>query len=679
MDQTLHSCPWLLPCFAGVAFIAAPVHGEDAATNSFHLAPVVVTANPLGSDLFDMAQVASVLSGDDLKLRLQPTLGETLAREPGVSSTSYGPNASRPVIRGLGGDHIRILQNGLGTVDASSASDDHAVSFDTLGVKRIEVVRGPAALLYGSTAVGGVVNVIDNRIPSEPAGVPFGGSLQTRYDSSNNERAFGGLAEGGAKGFNYHLDGFKRITENLTIPGYARSERLRALDPLPPGDAEVQNSLPNSQSRNDGGTGGLSYAWDKGYFGSSVSGYNNDYGTVAEKDVTIRMYQRRLDFAGAFNELGAFVQSVKYKLGLSEYKHTEYEGPATGTIFRNRGYDARVEAVQDQRGRLSGAFGYQSQKSDFSATGEEAFMPRTSGFGNSLFAFEEIDYAPIKLQAGARLDLQNTDSAGGAAFGPAEDHSDLTGSGSLGVVYAPSKDYNVTLSGSYSQRAPNGQELYANGPHLATASYEVGDRSLNPEESVGLDLSVRKRTGRVTGSVGGFFNYFQNFITDVPTGLVDATTGLPIFQYRGLGAQFLGAEAKVTFMLIEEKTWHFDLDLFSDYTEAVDRATDEPLPRIPPLRYGGALAYHGSALGARFEARRLEAQHHIAEHELPTDGSTILTVSVDYHWHIDRVEMEFFVKADNLLDEEIRNHVSLLKDIAPLAGRSVTVGVQAEF
>jgi iron complex outermembrane receptor protein len=300
---------------AVVALHSATILAADAPTV---LDAVIVTATPLGRTLFEQAQPVSTLKGDRLTLALQPTLGETLSGVPGVSSTYFGPAASRPIIRGLDADRIRVLQDGSNTLDASATSVDHAVTFDPVSIQSVEIVRGPATLLYGPNAIGGVVNVLDNRIPDERIAVPVRGSVEGKYGSANLERGGAFTLEGGLGGFAWHLEGYKRATDELHIPGFARSDRLRRLDPLPAGEAEAGDVLPNSDLRTEGLSGGASYIWDKGYFGLAYSGFHTNYGTVAEREATIDMEQRRWDFRGAFFAPFAHVKAIKYSVGISD-------------------------------------------------------------------------------------------------------------------------------------------------------------------------------------------------------------------------------------------------------------------------------------------------------------------------------------------------------------------------
>ncbi len=666
---------------AALTLNAAHAEGTNAPTagEPHVMDRTVITGTPLSRTLFELATPVSVLSDQELAIRTQSTLGETVAALPGVSSTYYGPNASRPVIRGLDGDHIRVLENGIGLIDASATSVDHAVSSDPLTIRRVEVVRGPATLLYGSSAVGGAVNVINNRIPDERITSSVTGAIEGRYGSADNSTSGSGIIEGGAGNFAYHLDGFTRSTSDLSIPGFARSERLRASDPLPPGTMEARDFLPNSASQSDGGAAGLSYIWDKGHVGASVSGFNTAYGTVAEPDVTIRLHQRRVDVAGEIDAPSESINAIKFKLGLSDYRHTEYEGPDPGTVFNNRGYDGRVELLHAQLGRFEGAVGFQSQRSDFSALGEEAFLPPTSTLVNSAFVFEEVNFDPVRLQFGGRFDYQTVDADADPAFGPAASHNFATGSGSAGIVYTFHEHYAAALSVAYTQRAPNYQELYADGPHLATDAFEVGDRRLGIEESLGLDFSLRRKEGRITGSIGAFYNRFERFIALVPTGVNDPNFQVPIYDYTGVPAEFYGTEAELVLHLVDTAQRKVHLDVRTDWLEARNRATGEPLPRISPLRYGGGVSYDEGGFGARLEALRYEPQSQVAAGETPSAGYTQLNASVSYSTPVGHTTLTLFLRGTNLLNQEERNQVSFLKDLAPLPGRGAVAGAQLRF
>lgn len=653
---------------------AEPARSGGAA----ELPPVVVTGNPLGSELFDLAAPITVLGGEKLRQQLQPTLGETLANEPGISSTYFGPNASRPVIRGLDGERLRILQNGVINLDASGASVDHNVSLDPLLVDRIEIIRGPAAVFYGTSAIGGVVNVIDGRIATERVLQGVSGTFDARHGSNNDEKAGAGRIEIGLpNGWNLHFDAFSRETGDLRIPGANVSTRKQAIEPARP---VTFGTLPNSASRSDGGALGASYTWDKGYLGASFSGYGSNYGTVAEPDVKIDMRQQRANLAGEWRDLAPLVKAIKVKFGYSDYKHTELAAGIPATEFKNRGYDTRVELVHDRIGPLQGAIGLQITNSDFSALGDEAFLPPTRNRAQGVFLFEEIPLGQVTLQFGGRLDRSTVEAGQGELLAAADSRSFSTRSGSAGIIYNFTSDYAVALTMAYTERAPNYQELFANGRHAATGAFESGDRTLAIEKSTAFDFALRKKRGRLTGSIGVFHGRFDNFIALAPTGADDGgAEPFPIFAYRAIPATFSGAEASGTFWLRDQPADRLGLELRTDTVRAENRDSGEPLPRISPLRFGGGIVYQKEKLGARLDVLRVQSQGRIPANEIPTDGYTLVNASGSYRIKMQGLNMEAFLRGVNLLNQEARNHVSIIKDIAPYGKRGFQIGMRASF
>jgi iron complex outermembrane recepter protein len=687
---------YIISSFSLLATTAAILRAEE--TPATALDELVVTANRSDQTLFQQVQPATVLKGRDLQLKLQPTLGETLNNEPGVSSTFFGPGASRPIVRGLGEDRVRVLQNGTSVLDVSNVSPDHAVATDPLIIRSVEIVRGPATLLYGPNTIGGVVNVIDDRIPQERfSGTYPSGKFETRVGSADDLFSQSGALTWGSGPIVFHLDGFNRDSNDLEIPGYARSSELREADPLPPGD-EPRGTLPNSSTRSQGAGLGGSYIWDSGYIGVSYSGVDSNYGTVAEPDVTIDLRQRRWDTRGAFYNPTLWLKEINFNFGYSDYEHTEFEGSEVGTRFLIDGYDGRVEFLHEKIGPFEGAFGIESQQSEFSALGDEAYLPPVENRVNSLFFFEEIPLDPLRLQFGARYDHQSNDTESSINFGPGVSRDFDAFSTSAGIVYNPTEDYAVALSVAYTQRPPTYVELFADGPHLATGTFEIGDADLGTEDSLSLDLSLRKRTGRVTGSISGFYYRFNDFISAQPTGAVDPEDALPVFAYESIGATFYGGEIETTFHLLEPveaapatdakspvsdvkpaSDHRLDLILRADYVHAEDRDSGEPIPRIPPFRASAALDYGNGPFDARLEGQYASSQHRHADYELPTDGYFMVNASVSYELQLGGVDTTFYLKGVNLTDEEARLSTSFLKDIAPLAGRGVVVGLRAEF
>ncbi len=471
---------------------------------------VTITGNPLRSA--DIAAPTSVLSGDDLVRRRGSTLGETLDGLPGVSSSWFGPNANRPMIRGQDSDRIRVLSNSGVALDASALSYDHAVPIDPLVVERIEVLRGPAALMYGGSAIGGVVNTIDNRIPKAAVdGVD--GSAELRYGGPATERGASAMVEGGGKGFAVHADGFWRDTNDMKVPWYSR--------PLPGGGSERVNTILNSASRSYGGAVGGSMVWDQGFLGASVDTYRSDYGVVAEPDVTIDMFLNKLTLAGEVRDLGGAISAVSGHWLWSDYQHQELEGGGeVATTFKNRGSDLRLQAEHAKLaiggGSLGGVFGLQAEAADFSALGEEAFVPGTSTRHAALFVLEEYSIGDAKLSLGGRLAHARIDSDGDgpgqSQFGPPQSRSFTPFSTALGGVYKLAPPWQLSANLAYTERAPTFFELYANGLHVATGAYEEGNPNLGLEKGTNLDVALAWKDGADALKAGAFASDFSNYI-----------------------------------------------------------------------------------------------------------------------------------------------------------------------
>jgi len=657
--------------------------GDQAVT----LSTVVVTGNPLGSDA--LASPSTVIEGKDLDLRRAATLGETLNGLPGVSTTTYGPMVGRPIIRGMDGDRIRLLQNGVGTLDASALSYDHAVPQDPLSTERIEILRGPAALLYGGNAIGGVVNTIDNRIPMDPIEGVHGG-LQGSYGGANDDRSGAVQLEAGNGKFALHADAFGRKTGELRIPGYARSDRQRAIDG--PDVEQPRDRLPNSDGSASGGALGMSWTGDSGYAGLSYSGYDSDYGSVAEDSVRIRMHQERLGLAGEIRDLKGPFKSVKASFAYTDYQHKEVDDGETGTVFKNRGYEARVEARHADLGPVQGVLGLQLGNTRFSALGSEALVPTTRTQSAALFMLEEwtVDER-FKLSAGGRLERTTlSPSAGGNERFTDVGKRDFTAkSFSLGGVYKLTGVWSLAANVAYTERAPTFYELYANGPHEATGQYLVGDAGLNKERAYSSDLALRFKEGPHHGSVGVFYSRFANYLAETGTGRFRSDDGdvvaqgdddaLPEAVYQGVPAEFFGFEADGTFRVFERGGHALDLKLWGDYTNARNRDTGEPLPRIPPLRLGIGLDYSHGPWSAGASVERAFAQHRAPDNELPTDAYYRLDASAAYRFKMRGMQWQAYLRGINLTNQTIRYATSVLRDVAPEGGRAVMVGIRGSF
>jgi iron complex outermembrane receptor protein len=658
-----------------VALLPHAAAAQQAEPGPTRLDTVVVTANPLGSDLFDMVPPVSVLAGERLLRAQQPTLGEITATLPGLTSSYFGPNASRPVIRGLDGERVRILQNGVGVLDASGTSPDHAVALDPLTVRRIEAVRGPAALLYGPSAIGGVVNVIDNRIPAQGEG-GVEGSVDLRYASAAGERAIGAVLDAGERrGLQLHLDGVARRTDDLRIADWAYSPQLR--DTLPEEAWGARGTLPNSASDSHGGAVGMSWVGDRGYGGLSYHLFDTEYGTVAEPDVTIALRQRRVDAAGEIRDPFAGISSIRVRFGQSDYRHTEFEDGEAATVFDGDGYEARVDATHGRVGPFEGALGVQFVDFDLAAEGEESFLPPTSTRQASAFLYEEFRTGPWRLQFGGRYDRTTVSASASEAFGPSDERTFNTGSGSVGAVWTLGGGYALVGSYAYSQRPPNYQELFANGAHAATGLFEIGDRDLGVERSSGFDVALRRSGDAWSGSVGAFWNRFRNYIALFPTG--DVADDLPVWAYRQTRAEFVGVELDGKVRLGKAAGGAWDLELMADWLRGTDEDSGEPLPRMAPARFGAGLAYARDRWDARVDVLRVQAQDRTAPGELPTDAYTMLNAALTVRLGDGANALTAFVQGVNLLDADARTHASPIKDVAPLGGRGVVAGLRGTF
>lgn len=659
-----------------------PVIADDEV---LELSVVPVTANPLGAVSDELVVPVSILKGKELSLSRESTLGDTLRTLPGVSASSFGPNASRPVIRGLDGERVRIMQNGVGILDASSLSFDHAVGIDPLIIEQIDVVRGPAALLYGGSAIGGVVNAIDHRIPKEQLeGIT--GRSELRFGGADDQKSGAIVLDAGNGMFAIHADAYERKSNDLDIPGYAVSRKKQQSDGTP---REHRGRLVNSAARANGGALGAALTFDNGYIGISYSGHDNKYGVVAEEDVIIDQSTDRWDLATEFRGLGSLVNRVKFRFANTDYKHVEIADGLPETRFSNHGNEGSFEIGHGELGKLSGAIGLQFQNSKFAAIGDEAFVPRNQTGSRGIYLYEELPTSlakadDLKLSLGGRIDRVDVDSKGGGRFGPAITRDFTPKSMSAGALFKINEHWSLSTNLSSNQRAPSYFELYANGPHIATGQYEVGDNDFDIERSRGLDAHLRWKSDKHSFNIGAYHTRFSNFIGLFSNGLrfdengaIDPNGELEGADFRQVKAIFSGIEFDGVFRIYEGRG-NLDLTLRGDYVRAKDKDADEYLPRIAPLRLGWGLSYNFKSISAHLGVLHGFKQTKIAPNELPTDSYT--SVNATATWLLPTsMRLEAFAKAYNLLDDEIRDHTSFLKDIAPQRGRSLLIGLRGEF
>jgi iron complex outermembrane recepter protein len=651
------------------------------------LQPVIVTANPLGAS--DIVAPAQALSGTGLLLRQQSTLGELLSGTPGVSSSYFGPNASRPIIRGLDGDRIRILNNSGATLDASALSYDHAVALDPIAVERIEVLRGPGALLYGGSAVGGVVNVIDNRIPKQRL-QGMTGKVDFGLSSGNSGKNGAFMIETGNDQFALHADVSARSSGDVAVP-----IQLACSNPASPTSAKkICNSAADAQSGALGGT----LFFDRGRIGLSVSSFNTNYGTVAEDEVTIDMKSTRTALDGEF-KIGGAIESLQVQASQTRYTHTEFEGADAGTVFNNKGHDVRLQAKHVKLGNLQGVFGLQLDSNRFSADGEEAFAPYSKTSQQALFILEEAAFGWGKLSFGGRIEDVKVQSFGNpqiARFTP--DRKDFKPSSySAGALFNVSPAWQLTSNFAATQRAPKDYELFADGPHIATAAYEIGDANLRKEKSTSLDIGARWKSGAHFAQINVFNSRFKNYIlldatgntrgADAELNPVDADGDgvadgsgqeiFPEYAYRQVPARFTGFEISGNWRLMDTAN-KLDLQWRADSTRAINTDTGQALPRISPLRVGATLVWAQGAWSTR-----LGFDSYAAARDNSAEGYTLWNAALTYRMKAKDADLLWFARLDNASNQLAYSATSILTTSAPgkapLPGRSLKVGLQANF
>ena len=656
---------------------------------------IVVTAAPYGVTADATTIAVDVLDQQALLSAPAGGLGDVLNGLPGVRSTSFAAGASRPVIRGLAGPRVQVLANGLGLIDASALSPDHQVAADPGEATRIEVLRGPQTLAIGGSAIGGVVNVIDGRIAEQAPEGGFGGRFAAQSSSVDDGVSVSGAVSFAAGPLVFTLDGLRREAEDYDIPVPSESRRQleaegEALEDT--GETTLENSFVNL----DAYGAGVSYIGGWGFVGLSVKRTETDYGVPGhvhhhededhdedhdddhdadhdhdheeEEVVTIGLEQTRYDLRGVYDFAGGPLAQVRFAGGYADYTHTEFEGDEVGTIFASEGYEGRVEFVQRRRDGWDGAFGLQALSRELDAIGDEAYVPRTDVTEYGAFVLQRLDRGDWGLEGGLRVDTRDLDSVAGS-------ESFTNVSASLGVFAKPTESLFVGASISRNGRAPTESELFAEGPHIATRAYEIGDADLDSEEVTSLEAALHYDDGGLLeADLHLFHASYDGFIDLRPTG--DEEDELPVFAYVQTDAEFYGleAEARIT-------AWSRGADrvVLSGGYDIVRGSTDlGAASRIPPFALSAGVEASYGPLLARVNARRVGSQSRVAEFELPTDAYTRYDAFLG--WRPAAVPgVMVYVEGQNLGDAEIREHASFLKDLAPAPGRNVRVGLSFTF
>lgn len=655
--------PLLLLIFISLAANAHEAELED----------IQVVEKEDAQGLVDFVPSVTKLSEKELTKKRQTSIGDMLSSEAGVQSTTFGPSASRPVIRGLDGDRIRVLQNSLGTLDASTQSLDHAVPVDTLTINEMEIVRGPMSLLYGSSAVGGVVNLVTNRIHYTYEEGMFSKFL-VQGETVNNGISSAAHLNYGKNKWMFHVDGSTRNLGEQEIPGYARTSKVRRADPQAD---EPKDKLPNSFNKQDNVAVGVSKIFDRGYLGASFNHFNTLYGSVAEPDIAIDMTQNRFELHGEYRPEGGPFRKYKVKSAQSDYFHKELEGDETGTVFRNRGNETRLEAV-NKSGSFDGVTGIQTQVFDFSAKGDEAFLPGSDNTKAALFTFQQYSFGRQALRAGARLENIDIKKKSSSTFGSSDEKNYLGMNASIGHCYDFSKKHTLETTVSYSERAPTFQELYANGDHIATGTFELGDSSLIKEKATAFEITYKTVSDRNTFTGSVYSQVFKDYISLNPTGNT-SPGGFAEFAYEQVDALFYGVDFDNRNEIVKaEKGSLFLVNKF-DWVRAKDTDSGKNLPRISPPRFSAGLEYQTGKWTLDGEVQYVAHQTKTAPTETKTDDYTLTNLGYTYHFVGETRSLDLFARVRNIFDVEARNHVSTLKDVAPLPGRNFIVGAQFQL
>lgn len=669
---------------------------------------IVITA-PFVRNL-NLLAGTSTLSGSDLVRDMRPQLGETLTRLPGVSATSFGPGASRPVLRGFQGERVRVLVDGIGSIDVSNTSADHAVTIDPITSDRIEVLHGPAVLLFGSQAIGGAVNVFDRRIPRRIPDDAVHVDAIGGYGSAGNEFSLGGGVDVpvAASGLVLHVDGSYRKSDDLRIGGFVLSPILRAeelaraeeeeeeghLDEAEEarGFASLRGRLPNSATETWTAGVGAALIRDGGNLGVSLSVFDSNYGVPARPgaghhheeeveaeapgeeepaDVTIDLRQYRADLRGEV-EIGGFIESLRLRLAAAEYEHTEFEGAEVGTIFRTQGMEGRIEAVQAERSGWRGVIGGQFFVRDFEAIGAEAFVPPNDTSQLGVFTLQEVELGRVELEGALRLEYA-TVSAPRLGLDRRFNAFSVAGGGS----YELSPQVKVGANVSRSERAPSAEELFSNGPHVATQAFERGDPDLAKERSLGGEIYVRAQIPGLQLTATLFGNRFTDYIFQAATG--EEEDGLPVFQYFQSDATYWGVELGATVGLGYIGGWRLNFEGVADYVQATLENDGGPVPRIPPLRMLAGIEAESPNVDGRFEVEHVFAQNRVAAMETPTEAFTLVNASLTWRPWGRANPTSLILAANNIFDVEARRHASFTKDFVPLSGRDLRLSARVSF
>lgn len=662
---------------------AANLASETAEQES-KLERIEVRASGLKREIVEMAGPVTVLSGEELLRRTDISIGETLKYEVGVHANYYGPVASRPVIRGLDGARVQVVHNGMSTGDVSREGPDHTITADAVTAQQIEVLRGPATLLYGSGAIGGVINVVDNRIPQQlPA--QSDSIVQTRFGTAASDRSLSFAHDNGTAQFAWHADGNYRKGNDYRVPLYQNE------------DGDSSKRLQNSWSEHQVLNIGSSYIVQQGFIGVSYGVIKTEYGLPEgpaaeyEEGEYIKLNQRRVALASEYRPSASLWQSITADIAFTDYDHAEFEDGEAGTEFLSEALELRTTATYELPQSWRGIIGYHGNLRDYQALGDESFTPNTDTDSHALFMLHEKRFGVVKLEFGSRYE-QLTHQA--YALEDSLGSRDLKQkfnllSWSFGAVYDVMPNQQLTLSYSQAQRAPAANELYANGIHIGTRSYEIGvayevaqhngvaQIVHNPalaraEQANNLDLGWRGQFADIRTNINVFYNQIDDyaFLANLGFDIADFAA----YQYQQQDARLHGLEASISWQITPEH----QVTLIGDTVVARLRAGGY-LPRVPSYRLGAEYAYRADNWGGQLGMTHYGKQSRLAENETATAGYTVAEAGVNYYFDWQQYELMAFAKLQNLTNRLGFVHSSFIKEDAPLPGRQLVLGLRLNF
>jgi iron complex outermembrane receptor protein len=701
--------------FASLSTLTAAFQSLSAADQHVHdLEPYTVSASLVPRPQQELVAPARVLADEALEDAFSATLGDLLKNQPGVHATAFGAGSSRPVIRGFDGPRVRILENGLDSGDVSETSPDHAVGLEPFFIQSVEILRGPSTIGYGSSAIGGVVNINDRRIPRINREDGLSGSLFSAYDSVHDGWTGAALATVNTGDLAFTVGALTRQFEDYDIPGYAEIAELREEyhednheeeheeheedehGEEEPEKGSLGNSFVDTDSFSLAGTWfpsaatrlsiatfymdqlygvpGHAHAHEDGHEEEEDHAHEEEHEEMHEEDeefVRIDLKQRRTNLEFSHQLTDGWFESLQVRASLSDYKHRELEGAELGTSFERDTWEARLEGRYTVDAAHPGLLGLHLTEMDFNAQGEEAFTPPSRTRDFAIFALQEWNLDSMRLEGGIRAEHRSIDADSQS------DYRAWATSLSAGAYVPLSDAFSLALSASRSQRHPTSTELMADGPHAATRQVEIGDPTLQEETATGVDVALRWNAGRVEAEVTAFLSRFSDYIYAEPTGLEE--DGLPVFQYRSADATFHGLESSLTLHLHTDAARITDLSVMLDFVETDLDGVAGELPRIPPARVGLGFLHEQDQWRFSSSAYKVFEQNDTAINELPTDGYVLWNARLSYSWVFENHSLQLSLAAENLLDEEIRLHTSTLKDLAPMPGRNVSVSMRLDF